>query len=135
MKNDISLTRTERSRLPEVDFDAIPFGRTFSDHMFVADYENGAWQNPRIVPFDYIKMHPAAMVLHYGQAIFEGMKASVGVDGTPYLFRPEMHAKRINFSAERMCMPTIPEDLFLEALHQLVALDKNWIPPAQGSAL
>ena len=135
MKYDISLTKTEQSRLPEVDFEAIPFGRTFSDHMFIAEYDDGAWHSPRIVPFDYIQMHPAAMVLHYGQAIFEGMKASVSVDGIPFLFRPEEHAKRINFSAERMCMPTFPEELFIEALHTLVGLDKAWIPPQQGSAL
>ena len=135
MKSEIKLTKTNQSRLSEVDFDNIPFGRVFSDHMFMCDFRNGQWENPRIVPFDYLRMHPAAMVLHYGQAIFEGMKASVSVDGVPFLFRPELHATRLNASAERMCMPTFPEDLFVEALHQLIGLDKAWIPPAEGSAL
>lgn len=135
MKYTIPVTRTKQSRLPEVNFNDIPFGRVFSDHMFVADYENGAWQNPHIVPFERFPIHPASMGLHYGQLIFEGMKASKSHDGKPLLFRPDMHAKRINHSAARMCIPEIPEDLFLEALHQLVALDADWIPPQAGSAL
>ena len=135
MKYNIKVSKTTQSRLERIDFDNIPFGRTFSDHMFVADYENGEWQNPRIEPFDYFRMHPASMVLHYGQAIFEGMKASKSVEGKAMLFRPEMHAQRINASAARMCMPAFPEDLFLEALHLLVGMDSAWIPPKSGSAL
>jgi branched-chain amino acid aminotransferase len=135
MKYTIKITKTSDSRLESVDFDNIPFGRVFSDHMFVADYANGAWKEPRIVPFEPFSMHPASMVLHYGQAIFEGMKASKSHDGKPLFLRPEMHAKRINASAERMCMPAFPEDLFLEALHALIGLDSNWIPPQKGSAL
>ena len=135
MKQEISLTRTTNSRLSAVDFNNIPFGRIFSDHMFVAEYEDGIWQNPRIVPFDSFSMHPCAMVLHYGQAIFEGMKASINQDGVPLLLRPHLHAERFNNSARRMCMPTIPDDLFLEAVHKLVGLDKDWIPPVEGSAL
>lgn len=135
MKYDIKITRTSHSRLADIEFDNLPFGRTFSDHMFVTEYEDGAWRNPRIVPFEHFTIHPAAMVLHYGQAIFEGMKASKSYDGKPLLLRPDMHAKRLNKSAERMCMPSIPEDLFLEALHALVGLDSGWIPPQKGSAL
>lgn len=135
MKYNIKIQRVKESRLSTIDFDNLPFGQVFSDHMFVADYENGEWQNPRIVPFDRFPMHPASMVLHYGQAIFEGMKASKSVDDVAMLFRPEMHAKRINNSAARMCMPAFPEDLFVEALHELVALDSGWIPPKAGSAL
>jgi branched-chain amino acid aminotransferase len=135
MANKIQITKASQSRLPEVDFDAIPFGRTFSDHMFVADYSDGQWHDYRIVPFGPFSIHPAAMALHYGQAIFEGMKASVTRSGEPMLFRPEMHAHRINASARRMCMPEFPEDAFLEALHTLVSLDKDWIPPKEGSAL
>lgn len=135
MKYDIALTKTTKSHLASVNFDDIPFGRVFSDHMFVADYEDGAWKNPRIVPFEAFSMHPAAMGLHYGQSIFEGMKASKSEDGQPLFFRPEDHAKRFNNSARRMCMPEVPEELFLEGLHRLVALDQDWIPPRKGSAL
>ncbi len=135
MKYDIKITKVKESRLPQLDFENIPFGRVFSDHMFVADYENGAWINPRIEPFAPIQMHPASMVLHYGQSIFEGMKASKSLHGKPMLLRPEMHAKRLNASGERMCIPEVPEDLFLDAVHALVDIDKDWIPPSEGSAL
>lgn len=135
MKYNINITKTKQSRLNEVDFENIPFGRVFSDHMFVADYEDGEWTKARIVPFEPFSIHPASMVLHYGQSIFEGMKASKNMDGQPMFFRPEMHAKRLNESARRMCMPDLPEELFLEALHALVALDQGWIPPQEGSAL
>ncbi|MBK7408394.1 MAG: branched-chain amino acid aminotransferase [Saprospirales bacterium] len=135
MKYTIKVTRTTKSRISDVDFDNIPFGRLFSDHMFIAEYINGEWVNPRIEPFAPFSINPASMGLHYGQNIFEGMKASVTQDGDPLLFRPEMHARRFNRSAARMCMPAVPEELFLEGLHQLVGMDKNWIPPREGSAL
>lgn len=135
MKYSIKVTRTAKSRISEVDFDNIPFGRVFSDHMFVTEYVNGEWINPRIEPFAPFSIHPGSMGLHYGQNIFEGMKASMSQGGEPFLFRPEMHAHRLNLSAARMCMPALPEDLFMEALHMLVGIDKNWIPPKEGSAL
>ena len=123
------------SRIDEVDFENLVFGRQFSDHMFVADYVDGSWQDPRIVPFGTMTLHPACMALHYGQSVFEGMKASKSKDGEPMLFRPEEHAKRINASCRRMMMPDFPEDLFVEALHKLVGMDQAWIPPQEGSAL
>lgn len=132
---NISIKKTTNSRLESVNFDDLAFGRVFSDHMFICDYKDGEWQDARIEPFDYIPMHPAMMAVHYGQSIFEGMKATKSHDGTPLLFRPEMHARRINKSAYRMCMPEFPEQLFLDALHQLVELDQAWIPPQEGSAL
>jgi branched-chain amino acid aminotransferase len=135
MKQSIHITKTAQSRIDEVDFHNIPFGRVFSDHMFVADYYDGQWQDFRIIPFGHLTMHPASMALHYGQAIFEGMKASKSTDGQPMLFRPEMHAKRLNRSAARMMMPAFPEEIFLEALHQLIGMDAGWIPPQEGSAL
>ncbi|MCL4107392.1 UNVERIFIED_CONTAM: hypothetical protein GTU68_067303 [Idotea baltica] len=113
----------------------IPFGKVFSDHMFVADYKNGEWTNLEIKPIQNLSLHPSNLALHYGQSVFEGMKASVKKDGTPCLFRPEMHAKRINKSAARMCMPAFPEDLFVDAVSKLVGLEKDWIPPTDGSAL
>ncbi|MEL7122323.1 MAG: branched-chain amino acid aminotransferase [Bacteroidota bacterium] len=135
MKYNINIQKVDKSRLSEVDFNNLAFGRVFSDHMFVVDYEDGEWINPSIVPFDKFPIHPAAMALHYGQAIFEGMKASKSVNGEPLLYRPEKHAERINASARRMSMAEIPADLFLEALHLLVGLDQAWIPPQEGSAL
>ncbi len=131
----ISITKSSNSRLPNVDFDNLPFGRTFSDHMFVADYKDGKWGNYKIVPFGKMEMHPAMMGLHYGQLIFEGMKATQKEDGTPVFFRPQMHAERLNKSAERMMMPPFPIDDFSNAIHTLVALDKGWIPKNEGSAL
>lgn len=132
---EITITKTQNSQLGKVDFDNLPFGRHFSDHMFVADYYDGQWHDLRIEPFHSFTLHPATMALHYGQAIFEGMKASKMMDGTPVLFRPETHAHRLNLSARRMCMPDFPEDWFVEGLKQLVDLDKGWIPPTEGSAL
>lgn len=135
MTQEIKITKVAQSQAVGVDFHNIVMGTRFSDHMFICDYENGAWHNPRIEPLALIPTHPAAMALHYGQAIFEGMKATLGQDGTPLLFRPEENAKRLNHSADRMGMPAFPEDLFVEALKQFVALEKEWIPTQEGSAL
>lgn len=132
---NITITKAENSGLSEVDFDNLPFGRFFSDHMFVCDYSEGEWKDARIIPFQNFSMHPASMVLHYGQAIFEGMKAFKDKEGTPVLFRPELHGVRMNESARRICMAEFPEDLFLEAVHKLVELDQGWIPPQEGSSL
>ncbi|MEM8528983.1 MAG: branched-chain amino acid aminotransferase [Bacteroidota bacterium] len=135
MKYNIKVQKTKQSRLAEVDFDNLPFGKVFTDHMFVADYEDGEWKDARIEPFAPFSIHPAAMVLHYGQAIFEGMKAFKNKDGEPIFFRPLEHAKRINASAHRMCMPDFPAELFEDAIHQLVDLDQAWIPQGKDSAL
>lgn len=132
---DIKVTRSKNTQIGTVDFDNLPFGRIFSDHMFVADYYDGQWHEPRIEPFHNFSLHPATMALHYGQAIFEGMKASKMDDGTPVLFRPALHAHRLNASAARLCMPEFPVDLFLEGLKKLVQIDHAWIPPNEGSAL
>ncbi len=135
MSYNIKITQTPKSKVTEVDINNIAMGNAFSDHMFICDYENGEWINPRIEPLTLIPTHPAAMALHYGQAIFEGMKATLGKDGTPLLFRPDENAKRLNFSADRMGMPLFPEDLFVESLKKLVAIEQNWIPTIEGSAL
>lgn len=135
MASEIKITKVAQSRAKEVDLYNITMGTRFTDHMFICDYEHGEWQNPRIEPLALIPTHPAAMALHYGQAIFEGMKATLGKDGTPLLFRPDENAKRMNFSADRMGMPSFPEDLFVEALKQFTALEKEWIPTQEGSAL
>lgn len=135
MSYTIDITKVKESKVNTLDFDNIPLGTTFTDHMFICDYENGAWLNPRIVPMGLIPTHPAAMALHYGQAIFEGMKAYKNTNSEPMLFRPEQNAKRLNLSAERMGMPHFPEELFVEGLKELVNLEHNWIPPQDGSAL
>lgn len=135
MSYNIQIQTVEKSKVDQIDFDNIPMGTSFTDHMFICDYANGEWETPRIQPLELIPTHPAAMALHYGQAIFEGMKATVDTDGTPMLFRPEKNAARLNFSADRMGMPNFPEDLFVEGLKQLVAIEQNWIPPQEGSAL
>ena len=132
---EIKITKTENSKLSELDFDNIPLGKIFTDHMFVCDFENGEWQNPRIEPMNTIATHPATMALHYGQAIFEGMKATLNGAGMPLLFRPNKNASRINFSARRMGMPEFPENLFIEGLKQIVSLDREWIPKKKGSAM
>ncbi|TNE55866.1 MAG: branched-chain amino acid aminotransferase [Bacteroidetes bacterium] len=134
LKYPISVTRTTESRLPTVDFENIPFGKVISDHMFIADFNGEQWINPRIEPFHKMEISPANLALHYGQSIFEGMKASKR-NGEPVLFRAGMHARRMNVSAERMCMPTIPEDLFLQGLKMLIELDGDWIPEQEGYSL
>ncbi len=135
MNHNITIKKTENSRLSSVDFDNLPFGRLFSDHMFVIDYIDGEWQEPQIVPYGTIEIEPSNMALHYGQAVFEGMKATKTADGKAMLFRPEQHSRRINASASRLAMPELPESIFLDAVHTLVDLDKGWIPPTEGSAL
>ena len=131
----ISIKQTTNSRLSSVDFNNLPFGKICSDHMFVMDYKDGAWQAPEIKPLENFSIHPANLTLHYAQSIFEGMKASKHNDGTPLLFRLDRHLERINESAHRMCMPQIEADIFYEAIETLVDLDKAWIPPSEGSAL
>ncbi len=135
MSYNIPITKVNKSRVDALDFNNIPLGTTFTDHMFICDYNNGQWENPRVQPLELIPTHPAAMALHYGQAIFEGMKAYKDQDGDPMLFRPEKNAARLNKSADRMGMPDFPEDLFVEGLKELVSIERNWIPPQQGSAL
>jgi len=127
--------QTETSRLDQVDFTNLDFGRVFSDHMFVMDYEDGEWKRGRIEPYGPFTMSPASMVFHYGQAIFEGMKAYRQMDGEVSLFRPGMNIARFNKSAVRMCMPEVPEDLFMEALAALVGMDSAWVPKGEESAL
>lgn len=135
MRAQIKINRTKNSKLSSLDFNNIPLGRTFTDHYFICEYYGGEWQDMRIEPMNTISIHPATMALHYGQAIFEGMKATLSKDNQPLLFRPEQNAKRFNFSASRLGMPTVSEELFLEALNTLIGLDADWIPPSEGSAL
>ena len=132
---DLSIHLTSESKVSKVDFHNLPFGKIITDHMFEIDFDGKQWVNPRISPVEKMSIHPMNMALHYGQSIFEGMKASRSKDGTPLLFRPELHAKRMNASAKRMCMPEMPEELFVEAIHAIVGLEQEWIPKIEGSAL
>ena len=132
---NIRITKTNKSKLGEIDFNNIPFGKYTSDHMFVMDYANGKWGDLRIIPYQGFTLDPQSKALQYCQCIFEGMKVTMGPDGIPRLLRPELNIERFNLSAERMCMPVVPADIFLEALKAIVAFDSNWIPTAEGSAL
>lgn len=131
----ITVEKIKASKLSEIDFTHLPFGKFFSDHMFVADYRDGDWHDCRIVPFGNFSVHPALSSLHYGQAIFEGMKAERDADGNPIIFRPLKNLNRLNISTDRMAMPEIPEDLFMNAIDKLVSLDKDWIPDTPHSSL
>jgi branched-chain amino acid aminotransferase len=132
----ISTTKVSESRLHGIDFANLPFGHVFTDHMFLADYRIGEWKNFRIIPYGYMPFSPASPAVHYGQSIFEGMKAYSSESGNEALvFRPLDNWKRMNISAERMCMPSIPEELFMESLANLIELDRGWIPKAEGSSL
>jgi branched-chain amino acid aminotransferase len=131
----ITVEKTKASRVGEVDFNNLGFGKTFSDHMFVADYYDGAWHDCRIVPFHDFSIHPALSSLHYGQSIFEGIKAEKDADGNPMIFRPLKNVNRFNISADRMAMPEVPEELFMTALDKLLTIDKDWIPTTPNSSL
>lgn len=131
----IEIEKVKQSKIDSVDFNNIPFGKTFSDHMLVAEYYDGEWKSAQIKPFGPIPLSPATSTLHYGQAIFEGMKAHRTSDGKIALFRPEKNIERFNKSAVRMSMPEVPVDLFMDGLLQLIQLDKNWIPDTDGSSL
>jgi branched-chain amino acid aminotransferase len=131
----IQIEKSPRSRISEVDFANLPFGKVFTDHMFIADYRNGEWRNSRIVPYGYIPMSPATPAIHYGQAIFEGQKAYRGEGNEILVFRPYDNWKRLNISAHRMCMPELPEEIFMEGLNTLLDLDRAWVPSTEGSSL
>jgi len=133
--SDIKIERSKGSILPFVDFNNIQFGKQFSDHMFTADYKNGEWTNLKISPYEPITLSPACAAIHYGQSVFEGMKAYKNESGEIFLFRPEENAKRINRSAERLCMPAVPQELFMSALKQLIEVDADWVPAVDGCSL
>ena len=131
----ISVTKTERSRLKDINLENIPFGRYFTDHMLEADYENGEWTNVEIRPYQPLLLEPSLAALHYGQAIFEGIKAYKDKNGEAFIFRPQDNFSRFNKSAERMNMPVVPEDIFIEGMRQLIAVDKDWIPAKKDHSL
>jgi branched-chain amino acid aminotransferase len=131
----IEIKRVKQSRIKEVDFSDLPFGKHYTDHMFMAEYRDGAWGNSRIVPFGDLSLSPATSFIHYGQSIFEGIKAYKNAKGEPLLFRPDQNLKRMNLSAARMGMPELPADLFTESINELVYMERDWIPTLDGSSL
>jgi branched-chain amino acid aminotransferase len=133
--NSIKINKTPRSRITDVDWENLPFGKVFSDHMLVMDYKDGQWEDAEIMPFEDIKMHPATSAIHYGQSIFEGMKANKDDNGNVLIFRPDMNAKRFIESCERMCMPEISEEVFVDLIKKVVDLDRGWIPNKPGYSL
>jgi branched-chain amino acid aminotransferase len=135
MELNIEISLNTQSRINEVNFEQLGFGKYFTDHLFVAHYKNNVWNTPKIIPFQDLSLHPALSALHYGQSIFEGMKAFKYIDGSAVLFRPEKNYERMNTSAKRLCMPEIPRDIFLEGLKIFVDLERSWIPSKDGEAL
>jgi branched-chain amino acid aminotransferase len=133
--HNIAFEEIEASRINEVDFDNLPFGKHFADYMFEMDFVDGAWQEPKIVPFRNLSIHPATSALHYGQAIFEGLKANKNEAGEILVFRPDMNAKRFNESAIRMCMEPVEESMFLEGLMMLLEKNREWVPTKDGQSL
>ena len=131
----IDIKKVKDSRVDTLDFENLAFGREFSDHMFMMDFADGNWGIPKILPFDNISIHPALSALHYGQSVFEGMKAVRNKDNDIFLFRPGKNISRMNESCKRMCMPEIPEEVFMEGLKTLIALDKKWIPNTMNGSL
>jgi branched-chain amino acid aminotransferase len=132
---DIALQFKQPLKAAAYNFHEVRFGYDPTDHMFIAEYKNQGWQNARIEPFHPLSMSPFAACLHYGQTVFEGMKAYRHSDDTVSVFRPDKHRERLNKSLVRMGMPPVPEDLFRDALHTLVALDKQWVSALPGYSL
>ena len=135
ISHKISVEKTKNSKLSQVDFNNLPFGQVYTDHMLVCDYENGKWNSPKIVPYQNISLDPSAKIFHYGQSVFEGMKAYKDEAQNIWLFRPRENQKRLNISAKRLAMPEVPEAYFMEGLETLLALEKDWIPTTKNSSL
>ncbi len=132
---NIKITKSETTRFDEIDWNNLGFGKYFGDHVYIADYKDGAWSEGEIVPYSNMTAEPALCTLHYGQTIFEGLKAFYSVDGGANIFRPDKNATRLNTSAHSLCIPSYDESRFLEACHDLVMLDKKFIPKEKGQSL
>lgn len=132
---DISVTKVQRSKLQDTNLENVPFGKYFTDHMLEADYADGEWKKVVIRPYQALQMEPSMAALHYGQAIFEGIKAYKDEKGDVSIFRPADNFRRFNQSAGRMNMPLVPEEIFMEGMRQLIALDKDWVPAYKDHSL
>ena len=131
----MKIEQVTTSRIDQVDFENISFGDLFTDHMFVCDYENGAWKEPTIMPYQPMSISPSARVFHYGQAVFEGMKAYKDDYDKVWLFRPDENFKRFNKSSKRLAIPEFPEEYFFEGLAKLLQMDTDWIQKGMGNSL
>jgi branched-chain amino acid aminotransferase len=132
---DINITPVSKTRVNDQSLENIAFGHVFTDHMLVANFANGEWQSIEIKPYQPISFEPSMAAIHYGQSIFEGVKAYKHPDGEVYISRPYDNFKRFNLSAERMQMPTIPEEIFIDGMKKLIELDKNWVPAFKDHSL
>ena len=132
---NIDITRVKQSKIGEVDMGNLGFGEVFSDHMVIIDYVNGKWQTPQIVPFGEINVLPSLCTLHYGQAIFEGLKAFYTKQGKINIFRPQKYHERMNRSCTRLCIPQMDYDLFINSVLELIKLEKAWVPQQRGYSL
>jgi len=131
----IQVQKVQKSRVTDVNVNEVPFGKVFTDHMFIADYKDGEWSNFRIIPYQHLEMSYAMSALHYGQAIFEGMKAFRQDNDDVVVFRAKDNWARLNRSAHRMAMPEVPEEVFMQGLLQLLSLDKKWVPDSENGSL
>ncbi len=132
---DIEIVKNSQSKIKEIDFKNLAFGKNFSDHMLMADFANGQWNDFRIIPFGNFEIHPSMASLHYGQALFEGLKAYRSPEGDILLFRPIENARRMNRSAERLCMAQLPEEMFMEALTSYLDIERDWVSAEEGCSL
>jgi branched-chain amino acid aminotransferase len=123
----MKISRVKDTKINSIDFENLVFGKTFTDHMFYCHYRDGKWQTPEIKPYQPLTLDPSASVLHYGQAVFEGMKAFKDTDGKLWLFRPQDNFNRINLSAKRLQIPEFPESYFFEGMKSLLKLDQDWV--------
>jgi branched-chain amino acid aminotransferase len=133
--NEIDIVRASSTKINEVDFENLAFGNTFTDHMLICDFREGKWNKPIIKPYEPFLIDPSAKVFHYGQAIFEGMKAYKDENDDVWLFRPDQNLERFNKSAVRMAMPEVPEEIFIGGLKTIVDLDRNWVKKGLGNTL
>ena len=132
---DFNITKVKQSKLQDISLHNVPFGKYFSDHMLEVDYENGQWKTPSIKPYQALSLDPSLASLHYGQAIFEGVKAYKDANGNAAIFRPYDNFKRFNLSAQRMEMPVVPEEIFIEGMRKLIEIEKDWIPAEPNHSL
>lgn len=133
--NEIEIIRSKTSKINEVDFENLSFGKTFSDHMLECNYKNGQWETPKVVPYHPITLDPSAKIFHYGQSVFEGMKAYKDGNNDIFLFRPLDNCKRLNISSKRLAIPELPESYFMDGLKALLKVDSDWIPKKDDSSL
>jgi len=133
--SNLHIEKATTSKIHDVNFNDLEFGKTFTDHMFICDYVDGQWQQPKIMPYQPMTMDPSARVFHYGQAVFEGMKAYKDTNGNVFLFRPDQNFERINKSCARLAMPEFPENYFFEGLQTLIDLDSDWVQEGLGNSL